>query len=267
MMNMGRAFDRCEANYYRGRHSAIPGSGVFEFDDVIVCRRPASSVDFNKILGMTDRTLCRLPEFERLFIDIDVDYVIEATPDCLSPEGERHLTDLGFCHHGDMVLLYSNFQNCFSGQASSVSVVRVGSEEEFRIFLDVYQNGLGVPVEVRGHPAFSHWWTLPGWTLFYAVEGERPIGAAGLFIDHGLAYLATASTILEHRNRGAQTALLRHRIAHAKAARCSRIWSQTEPDSTSMRNMIRAGLAEFGRKKRLTNRRRQSREAGASRDA
>lgn len=251
---MGRAFDRCEANYYRGRHSAIPGSGVFEFDDVIVCRRPASSVDFNKILGLSDRTLSRLPEFERLFIEVDVDYVIEATSDCLSLDGHQHLANLGFRLHGDMVLLHSDFQDLIPGPASSLSVVGVGSEDEFRIFLDVYQNGLGVAAEVRGHPAFSHWWTLPGWTLFLAVEGGRPIGAAGLFIDQGLAYLSTASTVLEYRKRGAQTALLHYRIAHAKAAHCSMIWTQTEPDSTSMRNMLRAGLIEFGRKRRLIKR-------------
>jgi len=96
MKTLQRAFDRSEANYYRGCHSAIAGSGVFEVDEVIICRRPASSVDFNKILGLTDRSLGSLPEFDLLFSEIGVDYVIEATPDCLSKDGEHDSCRLNY---------------------------------------------------------------------------------------------------------------------------------------------------------------------------
>ncbi len=232
----------------------IPGSGVFEFDDVIVCRRPASSVDFNKILGLTDQTLCRLPEFERLFSEIDTKFVIEVAPYSLSPEGERHLAELGFGQHSDTIILHSDFDGVQKERASSLSIVDVRSADNFRMFLDVYQNGLGVPAELRGHPAFSHWWTLPGWRLFLAFEQDCPIAASALFIEHDLAYLATASTILAHRNKGAQSALIQHRIAEARKSKCTKLWAQTTTDSTSMRNMLRVGLVEFCRRKRLIKR-------------
>jgi len=150
------------------------------------------------------------------------------------------------------VVLHSPLHELPSMNSKSLRVSEVLTEESFRVFIEVYQAGLGVPPHLRGHPAFAHWWTLPGWSLFIAYNSDKPIGAAVLFVHQQAAYLATASTIPDARNQGAQTALIQRRIERAIEVGCHDIWSQTKPDSASMRNMLRLGLREICRKTRLT---------------
>jgi len=249
------SFNRSEATYFEGRHSAIPGAGIFTFSDVIVCRRPGAGVDFNKIMGLREETRHRLPAMARVFEEIHADYTIEFAPGTFSAEALAEFAATGHVPDGEIMVSSAPVERLsLLPAAPSLTVKGVASGDEFKVFLDVYQAGLGVPAHLRGHPAFAHWWTLPGWQLFLAHEGKRAIGAAILFVHEGIAYLATAATPPEFRNRGAQTALLRTRIEFAKELGCSVIWTLTAPDSSSLRNMQRAGLEVVGRKRRLTRR-------------
>ena len=245
------SFNQSEAAFFRGRHSGIPGSAVTTMGRAILARRPGAGNEFNKILGLTQSDLDNLPSMEAFFAKIKVEYAIEIFPDHLSPAAISDLTASGYTHTEDMVVLHSPFDELHPAESQSLRVCEVLTEEDFRVFMDVYQAGLGVPPHLRGHPAFSHWWTLPNWNLFIAHDSDRAIGAAVLFVHEQVGYLATASTIPDARNRGAQTELIQCRIRRAKETGCRDIWSQTKPDSSSMRNMLRSGLREICRKTRL----------------
>ncbi|MCS7477163.1 GNAT family N-acetyltransferase [Umezawaea endophytica] len=58
----------------------------------------------------------------------------------------------------------------------------------------------------------------PGVTAYGAWDGDRLVAGASLFTHCGAAEFAGASTLPEHRDRGAQSALLARRIADATAA-------------------------------------------------
>ena len=80
------------------------------------------------------------------------------------------------------------------------------------------------------------------WRCYVAlVEGHVAAGAA-LFIEGDTGVLAAAGTLPAFRGRGAQTALLRRRMADAGAAGCDLVLCSATPGSTSQRNQERLGM-------------------------
>lgn len=87
----------------------------------------------------------------------------------------------------------------------------------------------------------------PGWRHYLAFDGERPVATAALFLHGDDAGLTFAATHPEHRGRGAQSALLAHRIREATGAGARQLVVETAEDrpdhpSTSHRNVRRAGF-------------------------
>ena len=81
-----------------------------------------------------------------------------------------------------------------------------------------------------------------GVVLFLAELEGRPIATAAVSIVDGIAHLAGASTIPEGRNRGAQLALLEHRLRYAAARGCDIALMGALPGSGSQRNAERNGF-------------------------
>lgn len=77
---------------------------------------------------------------------------------------------------------------------------------------------------------------------FLARVGGEPAGGAAVEIRGTLAGFVSTSVLPAFRNRGAQTALLRRRMATAAAAGCDLIEVQTSPGSNSQRNVMRCGF-------------------------
>jgi ribosomal protein S18 acetylase RimI-like enzyme len=82
--------------------------------------------------------------------------------------------------------------------------------------------------------------------LFLAWVGAFPAGG-GAYVLHTspegkIAELCSASTRIEFRRRGVQTALLHYRLQAAQKAGCDYVTVLTEPGSASQRNVERAGF-------------------------
>lgn len=78
--------------------------------------------------------------------------------------------------------------------------------------------------------------------LFLAELDGRPIATAALILHEGVAHLAGASTIPEGRKRGAQNALLDHRLRYAAEHGCDIALMGALPGSGSQRNAERHGF-------------------------
>lgn len=74
------------------------------------------------------------------------------------------------------------------------------------------------------------------------IEGQV-VGYAALRLDDGVAQLCGAGTLPEFRRRGVQTALLRWRLARARAAGCRVAVVTTQPASKSQSNVQREGFS------------------------
>jgi GNAT superfamily N-acetyltransferase len=88
-----------------------------------------------------------------------------------------------------------------------------------------------------------------GWHLFLAYDGDEPAGAAALFAHNGVGWFGAAATLPEHRQKGAQSALLAARIERALALGLDELTVETgeyvsDRPSASYRNIVRAGFTE-----------------------
>ena len=83
---------------------------------------------------------------------------------------------------------------------------------------------------------------IEGARLFVAELDGTPIAAGALNLSDGVAHLAGASTIPAGRQRGAQLALLEHRLRHAAEHGCDIALIGALPGSGSQRNAERNGF-------------------------
>jgi len=81
-----------------------------------------------------------------------------------------------------------------------------------------------------------------GLRLFLAELDGQPIATGALSLCEGVAHLAGASTIPQGRRRGAQLALLDHRLRYAAAHGCDIALMGALPGSESQRNAERHGF-------------------------
>ena len=92
------------------------------------------------------------------------------------------------------------------------------------------------------------WWVAPlgapGWTQVVAYDGDEPVATAALHLVGEVAWLGAAGTVPAARGRGAQTALLRHRLALAAELGARRVVAKAAPGSVSGGNLLRAGLVQ-----------------------
>ncbi|MGW6622724.1 GNAT family N-acetyltransferase [Nocardia sp. NPDC055002] len=78
---------------------------------------------------------------------------------------------------------------------------------------------------------------------YLAYRAGKPAGGASLRTNGGIAALAGAATLPEHRRQGVQTALLSTRLNAAAAADCDLAVVTTQPGSKSQQNSQSQGFA------------------------
>jgi GNAT superfamily N-acetyltransferase len=86
-----------------------------------------------------------------------------------------------------------------------------------------------------------------GWGCYLGYAGADPVAAGAVFVSGAAAWLGQATTLPDHRGRGAHSALIAVRIAEALAAGAEVVVTETgeladgRPES-SYRNLLRAGF-------------------------
>ncbi len=141
-----------------------------------------------------------------------------------------------------------------AGTPDGVDVARA-TEGEIDEWIRVLNRGFSVPDVFDGPPptesfdgrvleqVFRDMQSVPGFVRYLARCGSAIAGAASVRLDAGVAQLAGAATLPEHRRRGVQTALLRARLADAARAGCDLAVVTTQPGSVSQQNVTREGFA------------------------
>ena len=84
---------------------------------------------------------------------------------------------------------------------------------------------------------------VPGWTPYLAFRAGKVAGGASLRIDDGIAELAAAATLREHRRCGVHASLTRARLADAAIAGARIATLTTLPGSKSQENAVREGFS------------------------
>jgi len=87
----------------------------------------------------------------------------------------------------------------------------------------------------------------PEWHCFVAYSGDEPVAGGMLYASGSAGWLGVASTHVDHRGRGAQSALLAARIERARELGLDLLVTETgapedDETGTSYRNILRAGF-------------------------
>jgi len=83
---------------------------------------------------------------------------------------------------------------------------------------------------------------MDGMTIAFDANDERPVGCASVTIRDGLATLGAMSTLPDHRRRGVQAALMRHRLRFAAQRGCDQAATTAVTGGASERNLRRHGF-------------------------
>jgi len=131
--------------------------------------------------------------------------------------------------------------------------VRLASDDEASPWLDILVSGFASPDDqgVTSHESFprevledavSDLAAGEGFVRYLARREGVLAGAAGMRVDGDIVQLCGAATLVAHRRRGVQTALLETRLADAGRAGCDLAIVVTQPGSKSCENVQRQGF-------------------------
>lgn len=171
-------------------------------------------------------------------------FFVQLSPYAQPGNIRKMLEQKGFSHYNNWAKLYRKADVPIPPVQTDLTVVEIGKEraEEYgRLIVEGFEweeQLAGVMAGTVG---------APGYKNYFALEGEKPVAAAALYVNGQYASMAIAGTLPGHRGKGAQSALLARRIADAQAMGCRHIISETaeeKPDKpvASYRNMRRMGF-------------------------
>ncbi|MEP7024556.1 MAG: GNAT family N-acetyltransferase [Actinomycetota bacterium] len=119
-----------------------------------------------------------------------------------------------------------------------VTEARTADEED--LFLDTLVAGYRVGAELGGFLRAEH--SAPGLRRFLAWQQDQPVAAAAFSVHRDVAVIGGAATLPEARGRGAQLALLGHRLSQAAETGAQAAMVTAAPGSASARNLARTGF-------------------------
>ena len=130
--------------------------------------------------------------------------------------------------------------------------VSVGGQSDSRLaeaWADLLVRNIGFPAPFAGW--LRALYGRERWHLYLALHGDVPVATGGMYLSESdlgpIGQLTFASTLPEHRRRGAQSALVARRVHDARAAGARWIVAETDeerPDrpNPSTRNLERLGF-------------------------
>lgn len=234
--------DMMDAYFVEKRMSGIAGIETKWFlDTLAVMAKGTPNDQFNSIRGFMRENEFLLVEMLHLYQGQKVR--IDILPSELTPSISAKLIEHNLIPKGFHTVFYRDCIKLESMEPSGIHVRKI-TEDEFGVFLDVYLRGFGIPESflAGAKEQRSFWMDVPEFHLYLAKFKDAPVGASVLYIKDEIGYLAGASTLPIYRGVGCQYQQLVKRINDAVDLGCSILTTQAAFDSSSQRNMQRAGF-------------------------
>lgn len=199
----------------------------------------------NKVLGLEPSSEIYLEQIIDLFRQQNLDFRFEIMPGSLNSSLASRLHKLGFCQMGFNTAVYGHPSLVKRISPNEHLKVREVQPNENDLFLDLYQDGFGLPrLHDKERDAVLSWLSRAKSNLYLCIAhvDDIPAGIGVLFMENGIGLLADAATLPEFRGIGCHTAMIHHRIAQAEKQNCDLLTSFVEFGSTSHLNLERVGL-------------------------
>jgi hypothetical protein len=199
----------------------------------------------NKVLGIEPSIETRLEAIIGLFAKYNLDFRFEIMPANLNSSLATRLHKLGFCQMSFNTAVYGQPSLAVKSSTNEQVKVREVQPDEMDYFLDLYQDGFGLPrLHEKEREALVSWLEGASSNLYLCIAhvDDSPAGVGILYLNDGVGLLADATTLPSFRGKGCHTAMIYHRIAQAEQQNCDLLTSFVEFGSTSHLNLERAGL-------------------------
>jgi len=199
----------------------------------------------NKVLGLDPAGEATLDDIVAFFGERQLAFRFELMPGRLNASLGSRLHRLGFCQTGFSAALYGVPPPKGQLAMDASLAVREVTPGEVDLFLDMYQDGFGLPrLDAKDKRTVREWLdrARPDVSLYLARADRMPAGVGILFVKDEIGLLADAATLPDFRGSGCHEALIRHRITEAARRGCELLTSFVEFGSASHRNLGRAGL-------------------------
>ena len=214
-------------------------AGMMPEIDVLACNRviglgihtPATEAQIDTIIDTYKAA--KIPRF-----------FVQVSPYAQPEDIQEMLKQKGFSHYNNWAKLCRKAEVPLPSVQTDLTVVEIGkdrAEEYGRLIVQCFEWDGQLAGVIAGTVG------APGYKNYFALDGNKPVGAAALYGNDVYASMAIAGTLPEYRGKGAQSALLARRIADAKALGCRHIISETAEEKpgkpvASYRNMRRMGF-------------------------
>jgi len=172
-------------------------------------------------------------------------FFIQPSPAARDDALPRLLVDRGFRRYNNWVKLYRDVTPV-ADVSTDLTVRRIEADHA-----DAFGRNVA---ECFGWPKATSGWVsdLVGrsdWRHYMAFDGPKPVASGSLYFRGEYAWIDFATTLPDYRGRGAQSAILAHRIADAAELGCHTVAVETaeetpEKPAPSYRNMVRYGFRQ-----------------------
>ena len=199
----------------------------------------------NKVLGLEPSSEIYLDEIIEQFAKHRLSFRFEILPGNLNSSLASHLHKLRFCQMSFNTAVYGIPTRTAKASANEHLRVREVRPNEVDLFLDLYQDGFGLPrLNHSERECVLSWLGGAKSSLYLCIAhmDDIPAGVGLLYMENGIGLLADAATLPGFRGRGCHTAMIQHRIGQAEEKNCDLLTSFVEFGSTSHLNLERAGL-------------------------
>ena len=199
----------------------------------------------NKVLGLEPSSEIYLKEIIELFARHNLNFRFEIMPGNLNSSLASRLHKLGFCQMSFNTAVYGQPSLTVRTSLNEQIKVREVQPNEVDLFLDLYQDGFGLPrLKHEEREAVLSWLNRAKSNLYLCIAhiDDLPAGVGILYMENGIGLLADATTLQDFRGKGCHSAIIQHRIAQAEKQNCDLLTSFVEFGSTSHLNLERAGL-------------------------
>lgn len=199
----------------------------------------------NKVLGLESSSEIYLNEIVELFASHNLSFRFEIMPGNLNSSLASRLHKLRFSQMSFNTAVYGVPSLAVKAASNEQLKVREVQPNEIDLFLDLYQDGFGLPrLNHKEREAVLSWLDRAKSNLYLCIAhiDDIPAGVGILYTENGIGLLADAATLPEFRGHGCHSAMIHYRIAQAEKHNCDLLTSFVEFGSTSHVNLERAGL-------------------------
>ena len=170
-------------------------------------------------------------------------FMISWAPIAQPAEARRWLEERGFRRITPIARLTRRTDPTASA-ATDFSIVEA-TPADAALFGEVAARSNGLPPEFE--LGLNSTVGSPGWRHYFALDGDRPVASAALYVEGEYAWAGFGGTLPDDRKRGAQSALLARRIrdAHESGAKWVTAWTTAETadrPNPSLHNLLRLGF-------------------------